>query len=309
VRLCDAARNQAGLATRAQLRAAGVSPDRLRAEVDAERWQLLNEQVVCTHNGPLTRDQACWAAVLSAQGPAALCGLTALERLGVRGFETDEVHVVVTKSRRVLPAAGVSVVVHQSRRFGPADVLPRLPPLTGLERSTIDAAVWSPDLITAVRVTTAPVQQRLTTAGRLRQELLAAGRVQFRNVLLPFLADLDGGAQALSEVAFLRWCRQHGFPEPSLQVRLDGLGRRRYLDAAFLRRDGRRVLVEIDGGVHLTLRARWEDTAKDNDAVIAGETTLRFPSVAIYTDDPRAVSQLRRALRDMSGTCPPHRVS
>jgi hypothetical protein len=61
--------------------------------------------------------------------------------------------------------------------------------------------------------------------------------------------------------------------------------------------NGRRVLTEIDGGVHLTLAARWKDTAKDNDAMIAGETTLRFPSVAIYADDPVAVAQLIAALR------------
>jgi very-short-patch-repair endonuclease len=64
----------------------------------------------------------------------------------------------------------------------------------------------------------------------------------------------------------------------------------------FRRPDGRLVRVEIDGGVHLTLTARWRDTAKDNDAALAGVVVLRFPSVAIYTDDPVAVAQLRRAL-------------
>jgi very-short-patch-repair endonuclease len=54
--------------------------------------------------------------------------------------------------------------------------------------------------------------------------------------------------------------------------------------------------VEIDGGVHLSLTERWKDTAKDNELAIEGRSVLRFPSVAIYTDDPLAVAQLRRAL-------------
>jgi very-short-patch-repair endonuclease len=63
-----------------------------------------------------------------------------------------------------------------------------------------------------------------------------------------------------------------------------------------LRAGDRVVRVEVDGGVHLSLTQRWRDTAKDNDAALDGRVILRFPSVAIYTDDPVAVRQLRRAL-------------
>lgn len=297
-------RDQDQLATRTQLRAADMIPSRYRAEIGAGRWRLLNEQVVCMHNGPLTWNQACWAVVLSAQGVAALCGLTAMQRLGVRGFETDDIHVLVSKSLRVLPVAAVSVIVHQSRRFTQTDALPRLPPVTRLERSTIDAAVWPPDIRTATRIVVAPIQQRFTTAARLREALTEAGQVKFRASLRPFIADPEGGAEALSEGAFLRWCRRHGFPKPTLQARFDHLRRRRYLDATFVRADGRFLYVEIDGGIHLTLTTRWPDTAKDNDDVIADRKTLRFPSVAIYSNDGLAVRQLREAL----GICPRHRV-
>src|SRR3954454_23849614 len=95
------------------------------------------------------------------------------------------------------------------------------------------------------------------------------------------LTDIGGGAQAMCELEFLKFCRRHGFPEPTLQVRVDRQGRRRYLDAEF-RRPGRQpVRVEIDGGVHLTLTQRWLDTRNDNDAAIDGDLVLRFPSVAI----------------------------
>jgi hypothetical protein len=191
---------------------------------------------------------------------------------------------------------GVKVVVHESRRFTASDVLPRLPPITTIERATIDAAVWSPDIKTATRLIAAAIQQRRTSATRLHDELSAAGSVRFRRVLLPFIADLEGGAEALSEVAFLRWCRRRGFPKPETRVRHDHLGRRRYLDATFRTARGDVLFVEIDGGIHLTLAVRWADTAKDNDAVIANQKTLRFPSIAIYSDDPQALRQLRDAL-------------
>jgi hypothetical protein len=293
--------SQHGVATREQLCAAGLRPALIDAHLDGRRWQRLNDGVICTHNGPLTTEQARWAVVLSAQPPRALCGLTAMELWGVRSFPTSQIHVVVRRGARVMAVPGLDAVVHESRRFFADDVVRCVGlPATSLERSVVDAAVWSRDTHTATRIVVAPVQQRRTDPGRLYAELVRAGKVRHRRSLLPFLGDLAGGAEALSEVEFLRWCRRHRFPKPAMNVRLDSAGRRRYLDAQFVRPDGSVIDVEIDGGVHLTLATRWLDTAKDNDAVLAGRTSLRFPSVALYTDDPRAVAQLRKALRSVS---------
>jgi hypothetical protein len=299
VHLGDMLKEQAGVCTRQQLHEMGASESYFRAQIAARRWQSLNDSVICTHNGSLTATQQRWAAVLTAQPPVALASLTALECWGVAGLATADIHILVRRGARVSPLPPVKLVVHESRRFDAVDVLPRLPPITTVERATIDAAVWSLDVKTATRVICAPVQQRLTTPGRIGEELTAAGQVKFRGILLPFIADLEGGAEALSEVAFLRWCRRHGFPKPHTRVRYDHAGRRRYLDATFRTADGRTLFVEIDGGIHLTLTTRWLDTAKDNDAVIANQKTLRFPSIAIYADDPRAIAQLRAAL----GSC------
>jgi len=122
--------------------------------------------------------------------------------------------------------------------------------------------------------------------------------VRHRRSLRLLLIDLEGGAQALSEVEFLRFCRRHGFPAPRCQARLDSNGRRRYLDAEFRRRSGRPLRVEIDGGIHLKLAIRARDTIKDNDAHIAGQLVLRYTSFSIYTDDPDVVRQIRAALDD-----------
>lgn len=283
--------------TKAALLASGFTEDAIRAQIDGGRWRQLTESAICLHNGPLTVPEQRLAAVLTAPWPVALCGVTGLSEWGVTGFEVSAVHMVVTRGTRVLPLPGVDVVVHESRRFSGEDVVVRAgrPPVTRLERSTVDAAAWSVSPLLASRLLVAPVQQRLCPPSRLVAELALAGQIRHGRLLRRLAADLDGGAQALSEVEFVRWCRRHGLPRPELQVRLDRRGRRRYLDARF-RHNGRVVLVEIDGGVHLSLASRWEDTAKDNDAVLDGLTSLRFPSVAIYRDDPRALEQLRRAL-------------
>src|SRR5206468_956242 len=144
----------------------------------------------------------------------------------------------------------------------------RAPQLTSLARATVDAAAWTPSPRDAARVLVAPVQQRLELAANLLRVLEAAGRIRHRRMLMALCRDLVGGAQALSEVEFLAFCRRHRLPRPDLQVRLDSAGRRRYLDATFRLPGGRVVRVEVDGGVHLSLATRWLDTMKDNDATL-----------------------------------------
>jgi hypothetical protein len=137
----------------------------------------------------------------------------------------------------------------------------------------------------------------MTTAPRLREELEGAGRVRHRRLLLSVLADIEGGAHAVSELDFLRFCRRHGFPRPQLQVRCDTRGRRRYLDATFRRPDGRLVGIEVDGAIHLVVRTYWNDMERLNDLVIRKRPMLRFPSAYVYADDPVMVAQLRELLQ------------
>src|SRR3954451_10620563 len=289
---------QHGIATRQQLAAVGVSDAQLAAELAGRRWRRLNEHVIATHNGPLTRRQSMWAVVLSAPPPALLCSLTVYELYNIPGPDTDLVRVLVPRGARVLDVPGVRAKVHETRRFPAAEDIrwKDALPITSLARSAVDAAAWTRDVQAAWRVAVAPVQARLLRPETIRAELDSAGQVRHRRSLAMLLDDLDGGAQALSEVAFLRFCRRHHLPKPRCQVRLDTMGRRRYLDAEFRSRSGRIIRVEIDGGIHLKLAVRARDTIKDNDAHIDGQLVLRYASYSIYSDDPEALRQIRRAL-------------
>lgn len=290
-------RRQHAIATRAQLDEAGVSRALVTANLDGNRWRRLNERVICLHNGPLTRRQQLWAVLLSGSRLAALAGLTVLELNLLRGFKTDGVHLLIPQGSRFLGVPGVEVHLHPCRRF-PADDIRLLNDLrtTLPDRAVIDAACWTPDPMTAARLVVAGVQQLRIYPSLLKQELLARRTSRHRRLLLLLCNDLEGGAEALSEVEFLAFCRRHGFPRPTLQVRGEAGGRRRYLDATFRRPDGSTFGVEIDGGIHLQLKVKARDDLKDNYAKLARRLVLRFPSVLIYTDDPEAVQQIRSAL-------------
>jgi hypothetical protein len=93
MRFDDLVREQADLITRTQLRQLGVSRARERTQLRAGRWRALNDSVLCTHNGPLSRLQMMCAAVLGCRGLVGLAGLTALERHGVVGLFDEAVHI------------------------------------------------------------------------------------------------------------------------------------------------------------------------------------------------------------------------
>jgi hypothetical protein len=110
--------------------------------------------------------------------------------------------------------------------------------------------------------------------------------------------DIAMGAQALSEIDFVALCRRNGLPIPTLQaIRVEPGGRRRYLDAEWRRRDGRRVAAEVDGALHLSARRWYDDQLRQNEIVLGGTLVVRFPSVVVRTEERLVADQLRRALR------------
>ena len=87
--------------------------------------------------------------------------------------------------------------------------------------------------------------------------------------MLCALNDIEMGAHALSEIDFISLCRRNGLPEPRQQaIRIESSGRRRYLDAEWLRADGQRVVVEVDGAVHLVPRQWFDDQLRQNEVTL-----------------------------------------
>jgi hypothetical protein len=150
----------------------------------------------------------------------------------------------------------------------------------------------------ACGILAAAVQQRLIDARALQESLASSSRLRHRRLLLNAVHDIIGGAQALSEIDFIRLCRRAQLPIPELQrIRCDSRGRRRYLDASWRLPDGRLLVAEVDGALHLSTRRWWDDQLRQNELAVSGAVVLRFPSVVVRSQPELVVTQLRQALR------------
>lgn len=297
------AERQQDVVRRHQLETVGLTNGQIDRMLSARKWQSDAEGlVVVLHNGPLTIEQQESVAVLAGGRLCGLAARTAAARGGLERWPAFKVEVLVPRGTTYPQVKLAEVKVHESRRFGAEDLhATAWPPRVRVERALVDAAVWSTRPRPACGILAAGVQQRLTTVDRLQDELERAGQVRFKRLLRSALVDIGGGAQAVSEIDFGRFCRRNGLPAPVRQVvRTDRNGRRRYIDATLVGPSGRRVRVEIDGALHLVVETYWDDMYRDNEVSIAGERQIRLPSYVMHANDPDAVDQLRRAL-DLSG--------
>jgi hypothetical protein len=144
-------------------------------------------------------------------------------------------------------------------------------------------------------VLAAGVQQRLTRPADLAREFALHPGGPRQAPIRATIADITGGAQALSELDFCRLTRRYGLPEPTRQVlRRDTTGRGRWLDVCWERA---RVVAEIDGLWHMDATAWWADMRRDNDLTISGYRVLRFPVFAVREHPEIVAAQIADALR------------
>jgi hypothetical protein len=276
--------------SRPQLLSVGYDNDAARRRTTSREWQRVGNAFVL-HSGIPTGEQLQWAAVLTAPGLAAVTGRTAAARYGLRGFEPVAIDVLVKRGDGA-PHRIDGVHWHESRRFCALDIPPSFEvPTVSPGRAIIDAAAWTPQPRVACALMAASVQQRVVPVSALRKELAAAGGLRHGTILRSILADIEGGADSLSEIDFIKLARKAGLRPPIQQsIRFDSSGRRRYLDADF-----GTFAVEVDGAFHLYALNYWADARRQNDLVLGGDRILRFPSIAIRIEEDVVLAQLRRA--------------
>jgi hypothetical protein len=286
-------RELAGVATRDQLAVVGVSEKRIAAQLAASRWRRIGTAIVL-HNGSLTTAQREEVAVINCGPRAVLTSFSAAARWGLHGWERPEIHVLAPGGTVRPPLPGV--ILHRTRDWQRADVvagrlLHRLGPALVLAAASFSTSRPGCGLLAAA------VQQQLLRPSDLRTALEAAPRARHRGSLLMAVDDIAQGAQALSEIDFVRLCRRYGLPPPTHQaVRIEPNGRRRYLDAEWRLSDGRVIAVEVDGAMHLTPRRWCEDQLRQNEVVLGGTVVLRYPSIVVRDDSLLVAKQLGRAL-------------
>jgi hypothetical protein len=285
--------NEVAVHCRRTLEAQGWSASAITAQLDARRWQRWGRAIIL-HNGELSPDEFRIAALVHHGPRAVLTSHTAAQLLGLSGWSREDVHVLVPRGARIRPLPGTRL--HFTDRWDVSEHVAsrrihRLAPALALAASGFTSAR------PACGILAAGVQQRLVRPATLRQTLTIATRIRHRHVLLKAVDDIEQGSHALTEIDFIALCRREGLPRPSQQsVRRAPDGRRRYLDAVWELRDGRRVVAEIDGANHLRSDQWMADTWRQNELVIDGDFVLRYPSILFRSDPAAVAAQLRRAL-------------
>jgi hypothetical protein len=275
------AATQAGILTRAQALAAGLSRAAIHARLSTGRWQRVHPGVLATFGGPLPWPARLWSAVLSAGRGAVLSHDTAAALYGLAERSGPSVHVSVPMERRVVAPPGV--VVHRSAHAERSRHPALEPPRTRVEETVADLAHASHTGEQAVAWFTRAVGARLTTAARLRAAIDGRYRMRWRPDVLAALDDVAAGCHSVLELHYARLVeRTHGLPPGARQRRRGGW----YDDVYYA---GFGVCVELDGRLAHPVEQRFRDHQRDNAAVVAGARVLRY-GYADVTRRPCAVA-------------------
>jgi hypothetical protein len=273
---------------RRQLNALGVGADHVRNQVRARRWAVRTDLVISTFTGELGWRERVWLGALHAGGQAIVGGLTALEWHGLKGWHREEVTVLVDDELSFDPVPGIRFF--RTRRplslmSSPAEGLP----LCRIEPAALLFAGYERSSRTALGLLAAVVQQRLTTADRLLDQIESMRPLRRARTFRTALLDIHGGAQSLAELDLGRLCRRAGLPPPRRQTRRrDTTGRMRYTDCEWLLPDGTILVLEIDGAFHMDVE-HWEnDLARQRRLSGRGRVIVRCTARELR-DSPAAV--------------------
>jgi very-short-patch-repair endonuclease len=295
---------QEGVLSRRQALASGMSGHAWSWRLTSERWSTLLPGVALSRPGAPTEAQLAWGAVLHCGEGAALTADLGLVVHGFRlGDQPDRIRVAVPEGRVVRRAAVragnrlVPVAAQQVRGLDGLRHPVKQPPVVKVAPAALHAAAHAPTERAAEWRIAAVVQQRLTTADRLARELQQMPKLRRRALIATVLGDVAEGAQAGSELAFLRFLRRHGLPEPDRLQRLVRANGKRYIDAGW---DRQRVVAEIDGAHHMEVAQWGADVLRANAVVVAERhdrlLLLRFTTGNLRHDGDEVAEQLRAAL-------------
>jgi hypothetical protein len=290
--LGDLAGWQRGILTTAQFSAAGVSKELPRSRVRQRRWQRLFRGVYATFSGEPGHEAVLWAAVLSAGPGAMLSFRTAAELYGITDDVSELIHLTVPADRHVANAAGI--VLHRSTRASEARHPALTPPRTRVEETILDLVSIASTLDQAVGVVTSGLGRRLTTRGRLRAAMDQRSRLRWRPELAELLSADMNGVLSVLEFRYHRDVEKpHGLPRAERQEPAEQDGKRQYRDVVY---KAYRFVSELDGRLAHPAEARWQDIRRDNEALMAGLTTMRFGWLDVSTNPCRVAAAVATIL-------------
>ena len=282
---------QAGVASAAQLTSRGISAGRIRAHVDAGRWQRIFPRTVVTYSGPIPYLARVWAGVLWAGDTSMASHDTAGFLLGIVAAEPPDVHVAIPEWRRL--AAPNGIVLHRTSR--PTGDMRRSPPQTTIERTALDLAGGAADLDAAVGVLAKVLQRRLTSEPRLLRALDHTPSLRWRRGIRELLAPEMRGVHSTLEWRYARKVEQaHGLPASQRQhPGGQPTGPSTFQDAWY---EEFGLVVELDGRIGHREEHAFRDMARDNRTSERGQVTLRYGWVDVNVRPCQVAMQVARLL-------------
>ena len=270
---------QAGIVTRPQLLARGITDDTVRAHVAAGRWVPVLTGIHATFTGPLSPAARQWAAVLACW-PGALSHDTAAEVLGLRpaGSGDGRLHVTRPFGRSTFRTDGLDgLAVHRSRAFAhlvrPGDGVP----VVSLAHTAVDLAVAEPTATAGMRSMLRSLVTSSLTTDQVRAAIELRRPRRWKQALLDALSYAEGGVTSVLEA---QWTvdveAAHRLPPPRRQVAVD-VDRRRRLEDLLYRHGDREVVVRLDGRrFHAVESVNQLDRRRANAAELAGRRHLVY---------------------------------
>lgn len=284
---------QCGLVSRRQLNAAGIDRFKVRNQVAAGRWLTVGPIVVATFTGDLTWEQRAWAGHLHAGPGSMVGGLASATLQGLKGWERPLIEILVPADANVSPLDGIRFVrtrrdIEALRCQGVRSHLALLEPAVLLR-----ASAGVPERVAGGLVAGA-VQQRLTSANQLLTWLDRLGPLPRSRLLRSLLLDVRGGAQSMAEIDLGRICRRFGLAAPDRQRRRkDSGGRWRWTDAEWDLRDGRTLVLEVDGSFHMEVAHWTADVQRQRRISTPRRTVVRATAIELRVEPASVVDDLR----------------
>jgi very-short-patch-repair endonuclease len=277
---------QAGVVSRRQLLAAGMSPSAIARRARAD-WRVMYPGVYYVDTGQPSAMARVWAAWLYADSTlwrtgepggadtvaavvAAVAGDCALWLAGVLDECPDVIEVAVPRDRHLARRSGIRVLRRECLPVQSA----RRPPRLAIDEALLDVVHRARRAELVVDLVLAAGQRRLTTPQRLLAAVDRRPRLRWRALVRDLCDELADGVHSTLERRYAELERRHGLPTGERNVREAAP----VMGSWFrdVRYRAQRLIVELDGrGAHPTAAA-FRDRRRDNHAARLGETTLRY---------------------------------
>src|ERR1700722_3757432 len=275
--------HQGGVLAIGQAIEAGLTVERIRAQLRAGRWQVMHRGVYAAFNGTATRRAELWSALLRAGPDAVLSHQTAAEVYGLIDGQSRLIHLTVPHDSNPERCGRIpGIVVHRSRSLTHTRHPVLTPPRTRVEETVLDLVECARTGDEAYDWICRAIGRRLTTAERLLAALRARRRFRWRPAIELALGYAQGGALSLLELRYVRGVEHpHGIPTAQRQVRVRQATGNRYLDNLY---QEHRACVEIDGAAAHPEDEQWRDKNRDRwNAVHQRIETIRIGVPDLWT--------------------------